>query len=787
MWRASRAFSFWRFLTKTLLLLALVAALYLILAPLLQIGGVTAPPAQPPAQIWLKQWPDRKESIRFHHTSQGTRILPLSWFMALEQPVLTPLPVGRLAARDYLSRFGFIYDETEKTQAVSYGVEQAGPPNEPVAPKQTDPYKVIKDDLSRFDLPIGFAIENEFVAPYAKPPIDKPTRVVGLTCAGCHTGRIEMNLDDGTVKSALIDGGSAMINISLFQDAVSRSLLFTQLFPIRFRRFARGVFGTDLPDTHPDLVKLRDDLDTFIKFGLATRNYAKEHKLYVVDGGFSRTDALGLIGNRVFGVLDEENQVVTNAPVNFPHLWDTPWFDWVQYNASIRTPMARNIGEALGVGAVVNLNDPKYPQYSSTVNLDGLSWMEDALGGNNLFEGLQPPRWDDFVRAALGKEPDERSPYFIKKEMATKGRDLYHQICTRCHLLPREELKKELTNPKSKYFTEPDPGSQKRFLRLNVVDLNVIGTDPNQALNFYRRVAVAPEPPPSYSEGKPDEKQHQVDAQKKEVLGESYAYWSRWVKEGYPQGALAATISAEDGLFRVTSLIRAYEYRSESLQLLLRQGGFTTNKFKDDEARKNARMEWDRFRSVPGPLDVGNEQAVIEGKGKDWVIKANLGYRARPHDGIWATPPFLHNGSVPNLYQMLVPAASRSRRFYLGSTRFDPKHVGYETHGFQGAFEMDTTLPGNSNAGHEFRNLTLEELENKPWDGASSREERWAAVLGVPLERLSLMSSEERWKLTRDVSERALQDPKNMPVKGVLGPEFTEEQRWQIVEYLKTL
>src|SRR5208282_582282 len=134
MWRASRAFSFWRFLTKTLLLLALVAALYLILAPLLQIGGVTAPPAQPPAQIWLKQWPDRKESIRFHHTSQGTRILPLSWFMALEQPVLTPLPVGRLAARDYLSRFGFIYDETEKTQAVSYGVEQAGPPNEPVAP-----------------------------------------------------------------------------------------------------------------------------------------------------------------------------------------------------------------------------------------------------------------------------------------------------------------------------------------------------------------------------------------------------------------------------------------------------------------------------------------------------------------------------------------------------------------------------------------------------------------------------------------------------------------------------
>ena len=127
-----------------------------------------------------------------------------------------------------------------------------------------------------------------------------------------------------------------------------------------------------------------------------------------------------------------------------------------------------------------------------------------------------------------------------------------------------------MSNPSSPYFTEPDPGSKKRFLRLNVVDLNVIGTDPNQALNFYRRVAVAAEPSPAYNAAKPDEKQQQADAEKKGVLGECYAYWSRWVKEGNPGGALAATISAEDGLFRVTSLIRGNEYRSEALQLLPR-------------------------------------------------------------------------------------------------------------------------------------------------------------------------------------------------------------------------
>jgi hypothetical protein len=495
-------------------------------------------------------------------------------------------------------------------------------------------------------------------------------------------------------------------------------------------------------------------------------------------------------------VLDDENQIVTNAPVNYPPLWDTAWFDWVQYNASIRTPMARNIGEALGVGASVNLNDasdPDFPAYSSTVNVGNLAWMEDLLGGDDLFQGLQPPRWDDMVKGALGKDADERSPYYLNRPLAEKGRALYHSICIRCHVPPRPELKQELAKPYSPYFSEPDPGSGKRFIRLKVVDLHVIGTDPNQALNFYRRVAVASEPPfpedDDWTDGPkspPGAPKSQADAPGKKP----FAYWSRWVKENVAGGPWAATISAEDGLFRVTSLIRANEYRSEAFQLLPREGGFKDDKFKgDDDARKKARMRWDRYRTVPDPIDLGDERAVIEGRGKDWVIKANLGYRARTHDGIWATPPYLHNGSVPNLYQMLVPAERRSKRFSLGSTRFDPRHVGYETVGFVGAFEMDTSLPGNSNAGHEFRNLTLEELEDfQPWDGASSRDVRWARVLGLASpEELGRKSTEELWKLTHDATERALKDPNRLPIKGVLGPEFTDDERWQIVEYLKTL
>jgi hypothetical protein len=76
-------------------------------------------------------------------------------------------------------------------------------------------------------------------------------------------------------------------------------------------------------------------------------------------------------------------------------------------------------------------------------------------------------------------------------------------------------------------------------------------------------------------------------------------------------------------------------------------------------------------------------------------------YKAAPRDGVWATPPFLHNGSVPNLYEMLIPAGERTKKFYLGGD-FDPVKVGLDATATSGTFLMDTTLLGNSNAGHSF-------------------------------------------------------------------------------------
>ena len=78
-----------------------------------------------------------------------------------------------------------------------------------------------------------------------------------------------------------------------------------------------------------------------------------------------------------------------------------------------------------------------------------------------------------------------------------------------------------------------------------------------------------------------------------------------------------------------------------------------------------------------------------------------LAYKARPLDGIWATAPYLHNGSIPNLYELVSPVNERSAKFFVGSNEFDPIHVGFQTDEVEGSTLFDTSLPGNRNIGHE--------------------------------------------------------------------------------------
>jgi hypothetical protein len=74
------------------------------------------------------------------------------------------------------------------------------------------------------------------------------------------------------------------------------------------------------------------------------------------------------------------------------------------------------------------------------------------------------------------------------------------------------------------------------------------------------------------------------------------------------------------------------------------------------------------------------------------------GYIAPDLSGIWATAPYLHNGSVRTMRQLLLPFSSRDMTFLVGSREYDPTVMGFKN---EGDFELNTELPGNLRTGHD--------------------------------------------------------------------------------------
>jgi hypothetical protein len=140
-------------------------------------------------------------------------------------------------------------------------------------------------------------------------------------------------------------------------------------------------------------------------------------------------------------------------------------------------------------------------------------------------------------------------------------------------------------------------------------------------------------------------------------------------------------------------------------------------------------------------------QQCLEGFGALDLPQQIAGYKPRPLEGVWATPPFLHNGSVPTIHEMLLPPERRRVRFLVGRRDYDTRRLGYiaepASADDDSGFWLDTTLPGNRNTGHAF--------------------------VAEPAE-----------------FERHLADPKANPLPpGVIGPLLSDDERDAILEYLK--
>ncbi len=76
-------------------------------------------------------------------------------------------------------------------------------------------------------------------------------------------------------------------------------------------------------------------------------------------------------------------------------------------------------------------------------------------------------------------------------------------------------------------------------------------------------------------------------------------------------------------------------------------------------------------------------------------------YRALPLAGIWANAPFLHDGAVANLWQLLTPPDQRAARFSLAPGDYDPAEVGLSTAATAPPL-FEATGPGNAATGHDY-------------------------------------------------------------------------------------
>jgi mono/diheme cytochrome c family protein len=103
------------------------------------------------------------------------------------------------------------------------------------------------------------------------------------------------------------------------------------------------------------------------------------------------------------------------------------------------------------------------------------------------------------------------------------------------------------------------------------------------------------------------------------------------------------------------------------------------------------------------------EKAKIDRPMIEW--QNTKGYVARPLVGVWATAPYLHNASVPTLWDLLNKPQDRPKSFFVGYREFDPEKVGYRSSkdevpaaiiGQPPIREFSTTVNGNSNLGHEY-------------------------------------------------------------------------------------
>jgi hypothetical protein len=519
---------------------------------------------------------------------------------------------------------------------------------------------------------------------------------MGLNCSACHTSEISYK-----GKRMRLEGGATIADAQGFIDALNRALVETRDNPEKQDRFAKAVLrGADTPANR---AMLKSALERYV----AWQQKLEKANATPLRYGFARLDAFGFIFNKVVALTqaDDQPRNPSDAPVSYPFLWNIHQFDRVQWNGIAERKLigrdydigalGRNIGEVVGVFADVTLERfPALDGYSSSANVTNLDRLE------RLLRELKPPAWPQAVLGPI--DPARRAA----------GQALFGQRCANCHAhLDRNDLTTSI-----KVTMTPLKGPEPA------------GTDVWMACNAYTyggKTGVLRYTPNKFFPIPPIEVFGQT-APVAQMLGGTAAglIWNN--REDIIRDVIAS-LKTGSGDTRGGPLARA-----RGVARNIRTG--LAAKIRKDVAEKIkdvAYFEMEQSPEPPGQARPEPQVAEPQQPLRDDARAARykrcmtddnpvLAYKGRPLTGIWATPPYLHNGSVPTLYDLLLPPEERPKSFYLGSREFDPDKVGYvtapsaeNTFLFRTRDETGRFIDGNSNAGHDYGNATLTEEQRR--------------------------------------------------------------------------
>jgi hypothetical protein len=472
---------------------------------------------------------------------------------------------------------------------------------------------------------------------------------VGMTCSACHTRQISV---DG--KDYRIDGGPAIVDFQKFLTELDVAVGWTlDLGNIKaFEAFARAVLG----ESNPDLVKLaalRAEMDFWYKryHTLVTKALPKS------PWGPSRLDAVGMIFNRLTGLdighladgfLIPDNIQTADAPTRYPFLWNaskqnkTQWPGFAD-NGTDLLALSRNLGEVYGV----------FGTFEPKPILDGLLGIDYLSSNSANFEGLG--KLEDLIK----KIGPPKWPWSIDADLALKGKDIFNGPtdkggCVECHAVRCTTVGSSNTPA----WDTPllDVGTDTR-------EYDILGWKVTSA-----GVLKGAEIP--FLTGKLEDNSPAFDVLKLSVLGailqEKFEEFLKSLLHSKQQPTQAAALGAQ----------RVQSRPPEEFHDL--EGAF-------------------RAPSAPRP------SALQTGPGP---VTSQYAYESRVLQGIWAAAPYLHNGSVASLTELLTPAKNRKKAFKIGPA-YDTKTVGLATEQTEFDYILQTTdcserNSGNSRCGHEF-------------------------------------------------------------------------------------